>query len=324
MRNSLTVFLLFISLSCWAQNNELFIDKFTNINPVSYTDVIFTGVKDTVLVSTYSGRISRIINNTKAEIVLAQINDEIYSLAYNKIKKEIIASTLQNGIVIINEKNGKILKKIQLNNSWANSIILSENYKFLTATDQKGKKYIFDVLNNYAKINDSLIPIGRITNINKENIATIVSSKKVIKWSMTEKKVINEWNVELVSFKDMDNNGNFLSIDFNECSKYNSNDKKVVFKIKHPNWPLPNPENTNEIFEIPLEMKLNEAKFAKEFIYTGGIDRSIRVWNKDSGKLIATLAGHKGSISKIKVTTDETQVVSIDLKGVIKFWNVTR
>ncbi|MDO8898979.1 MAG: WD40 repeat domain-containing protein [Bacteroidales bacterium] len=323
MKNNLIAFLLIISANCWAQNNDLYIKKFTNINPVSYTDVIYIGIKDTVLVSTYSGRISKIINGENKENILTKIDDEIFALAYNKSKKEIIASTLSNGILILNERNGKIIKKLSLPSSWANTVVCSETFNYLATQDQKGKRYIFDIQNNYTNIgSDSLIPTGRIIKIDKDNIATIVSSKKVILWNLSEKIKVNEWTVELVRFADMDYNGEFLSIDFNECMKYDANNKTIAFKIIHPNWPLANPENDTEIFDIPLQLQLNAAKFAKNYIYTGSIDRTVRVWDKFTGKLITTLTGHKGSISKIKVTSDETQVVSVDLKGVIKFWDV--
>ncbi len=323
MRNNLIIFLLIISTKCWAQKNDLYIKKFTNINPVSYTDVIYIGGKDTVLISTYSGRISKIINGENRENVLAKIDDEIFALAYNKSKKEIIASTLSNGILIINERNGKIIKKLPLQSSWANTVVCSETFKYIATQDQKGKRYIFDIQNNYINLgSDSLIPSGRIIRIDKNNTATITSSKKIILWNLSEKEIVKEWDVELDRFADMDNTGNFLSINFNECAKYDANNKTIAFKITHPNWPLPNSEKDTEIFEIPLQMQLNVAKFAKNFIYTGSIDRSVRVWDKYTGKLITTLIGHKGSISKIKVTSDETQVVSVDLKGVIKFWDV--
>lgn len=323
MRNSITAFLLIISINSLAQHSSMYINKFTNINPVSYTDVLFIGNKDTVLVSSFSGRIVRIINGSNKEKVLAKIDDEIYALAYNKNAKEIIASTLENGILIINERNGKIIKKIPILSSWANTLVCSENFKYLITYDQKGKRYIFDIANNYQNINfDTTMPPGKIIKIDKDNIATIVTSKKVTEWNLTEKKVVKEWNVELEKFGDMDNNGNFLSLNFNVCIKYDANNNIASFKIMHPNWPLANPENNTEFFEIPYQMQLNAAKFAKNFIYTASIDRSIRVWDKNTGNLITTLKGHKGSISKLKVTNNETQIVSIDLKGVIKFWDV--
>lgn len=323
MRNSIVIFLLSISINSLAQLNSIYIKKFTNINPVSYTDVLFIGTKDTVLVSTYSGRIARVINGSGKEKILAKIDDEIYALAYNKNAGEIIASTLENGILIINERNGKIIKKVPIHSSWANALVCSENFKYLVAYDQKGKRYIFDIANNYQNIDfDSTLPPGKIIKIDKDNIATIVTSKKVTKWNLSENKLVKKWDVELDKFGDMDNNGNFLLLNFNECTKYDANKNFVSFKLMHPNWPLPNPENNTEVFEIPYQMQLNAAKFAKNFIYTASIDRSIRVWDKNTGKLITTLKGHKGSISKLKVTNDETQVVSVDLKGVIKFWDV--
>lgn len=323
MRNSITILLLCLSLNSIAQLNSIYINKFTNNNPVSYTDVIFIGSKDTVLVSTYSGRVAKIINGSNKEKVLAKINDEIYALAYNKNAREIIASTLENGILIINEINGKIIKRIPLNSSWANALVCSENFKYLITYDQKGKRYIFDIANNYQKIDfDTTMPPGKIIKIDKYNIATIVTSKKVTKWNLPEKKIVKEWDVVIDKFADMDNNGNFLSINFNECTKYDANNNFSSFKIMHPNWPLPNAENNSEVYEIPYQMQLNAAKFAKKYIYTASIDRSLRVWDKNSGKLITTLQGHKGSISKLKVTNEETQLVSIDLKGVIKFWDV--
>jgi WD40 repeat protein len=323
MKNSIVVFLLIISMHSLAQRNNIYINKFTNINPVSYTDVIFIGAKDTVLVSTYSGRIAKIINGSNKENILAKISDEIYALAYNKNAREIIASTLDNGILIINELNGKVVMKIPIHASWANTLVCSDNFKYLVAYDQKGKRYVFDIANNYRNIEfDTTMPPGRIINIDKDNIATIVKAKKVIKWNLLDNTIVNDWDVELDRFSDMDNNGNFLSLNFNECTKYDANKHLAAFKIMHPNWPLPNPENSSEVFEIPYHMQLNAAKFAKFFIYTASIDRSVRVWDKTTGKLMTTLNGHKGSISKLKVSKEETQVVSVDLKGVIKFWDV--
>jgi WD40 repeat protein len=322
MRTSLIIFLILFNVKTWAQENDIFIDKFTSINPVSYTDVIFIGTKDTVLVATFSGRISKIINGKNKENVIAQIDDEIYALAYNKNKKEIIAATLENGIIIINERTGEIVKKIPLNSSWAIAIVSSETNKYIATQDQKGNRYIFDIQNDYTNINDGFIPSGRVVAINQNNIATIVTSKKVALWDLLKKQIVKEWDIELKRYEDMDSNGDFLSINFNECLKYDANSKAIEFKIKHPNWLLPNPENLTETFEIPLQMQLNAARFAKNYIYTAGIDRSVRVWNKNTGEYITTLIGHKGSISKMKVSDDETQVVSIDLKGVIKFWEV--
>lgn len=301
----------------------MFIGKLTNINPVSYTDVIYIGQKDTVLVSTYSGRIAKIIKGKQKEEVVGNINDEIYALAYNKSKGEIIASTLSNGLIIFNSK-GEIVKKIPIPSSWSNHLLYSsENFNYLATQDQKGVRYIFDIRDNYKNIaTDTLIPKGRFVRIDKNNILTIATSKKVFFWNLSKRQKVKEYDVESLIFEDHDGDNSFLSLDFNKCNLYDASKKSIAFSILHPNWPLPNPENEKEIFEIPLQMQINAGRFAKNYIYTGGIDRTVRVWDKSSGSLITTLQGHRGSISKIKVADNQTQVVSIDLKGGIKFWTV--
>jgi WD40 repeat protein len=323
VRNRLIVLYILISANCAAQKKELYIDKFTGINPVSYTDMIFTGCKDTVLVSTYSGRIARVIKGNRKERVVANIGDEIYALGYNPKRREIIASTLLNGIVIINELTGKIVRKLSVASSWCNSVVFSESYRYIAAFDQKGNRYLFDIDSNYKDIGkDTLLPSGRIISIDKNNVVTIVTSKKVFLWSLTDNKEVKVWNVELERFGDMDSSGNFLSINFNKCTNYDAVTQAALFTLQHPNWPYADPENPTRIYELPLQLQINAAKFAGNYIYTGSIDRSVRVWDKITGKLITTLRGHKGSISKLKVNKTQTQVVSVDLKGVINFWEV--
>ena len=322
MKNKFLIVLCFVATQGLAQTKGLFINKLTNINPVSYTDVIYYGEKDTALVSTYSGRIAKVIKGKAKEQVVAQVEDEIYALAYNKSRKEIIASTLSMGLIVIDERSGKTVRRVTLP-SWANSITLSDSYNYVSVIDQSGKRYIFDIRNGYKNIDaDTIIPLGRIVAIDSSDVATIVTSKKVIQWDLKRKIKTKEQEVDLVRFADMDKEGNFLSIDYNVCARYDATKKSTAFKISHPNWPFPHPDKKGEMIDIPYQMQLNAARFAKTFIYTAGIDRSVRVWDKNTGTLVVTLLGHKGSISKMKVSKNETQVVSVDLKGVVKFWDV--
>jgi WD40 repeat protein len=305
------------------QAQDIFIKKFTNINPVSYTDVVYTGNKDTVLVSTYSGRIAKVINGVFREKVVAKLDDEIYALAYHNKRKEIAAATLENGIVLIDETKGNPFKKLSLHATWATSVFYSDDNYYLVTYDQNGRNYIWAVEEGYREVKLAAdFPKGRIVKIDTLGRATIASAKKIFLWNLKTQQVVKEWDVELARFGDMDDRGNFLSIDYNECGLYDANKKTFLFKVKHPNWLLPNIENEDEVFEIPYNMQLTSAKFALSKIYTASIDRSIRVWDKNSGELISTLTGHKGSISKMKVSNDQKQVVSVDLKGVIRFWEV--
>ena len=316
-----TLILLFAILGCKSQN--IFIPKMTNINPVSYTDVVYTGIKDTVLVSTFSGRISKRINGNPKEIAIAKIEDEIYSLAYHPQRKEIAAATLENGILLINEKNGKIIKKLPLKTTWSIAVFFSDNFNYLITQDQKKNQYIWDVTKNYQELMlPSDFPKGTIVKIDKQNIAIIVTPSKVIYWNMNNNMVQKEISVDLKKFTDMDSEGNFLSLNYNECTKYNSNTHQPEFKVKHPNWITHDIYDESKVYEDAYSMNLTTAKFAKNKIFTASIDRSVRVWDKKTGELLKSLTDHKATVNKLKVSKDESQLVSIDLKGGIQFLNL--
>lgn len=60
------------------------------------------------------------------------------------------------------------------------------------------------------------------------------------------------------------------------------------------------------------------------YIFTSSIDKSIRKWNIDNGELIDDLLGHKATISSLSLSNYETQLVSVDLKGGVKFWDLEK
>lgn len=338
MKNKLIIFILFISVNCLSQKNDIYIKKFTGINPISFTDVVYVGNKDTVLVSRYNGQISKIINGSKKEIKVAKVEDEIYVLSYNKFKKHIAASTLENGIVIINEFNGKIINKLPLIQTWSLKIDYSDDFKYLFANDQRGNRFIWDVKLDYKPIQLPLeFPNGSIISFNK-NVITLLTPKKLVKWDFLNQKIIEEIliNVSLTKIGDIDSSYNILNIDFNSVQFINLIESKILFSVKHPSWLRPAESIGGEdaartygievkdgYFEDPnYQMAITSSRFTNDKIFTASIDRSIRVWDKSTGNLIDSLTGHKGTVNKIKVNNNNDQLVSIDLKGGIKFWDL--
>lgn len=331
------ILIIFTSLiEVKAQKSDLFIPKMTAVNPVSYTDVVFIAKKDTVLVSTYSGRISKIIKGVQKEMVISQLGDEIYFLSYNPVKKHIAASTLENGIVIVNEKSGKTVLKLPLIQTWSLRIGYSSDSKLLFANDQRGNKFIWDVNTNYSPvILPETIPGGLIYSIEK-NIITLISAKVITKYDFETHTTIQEIPISVSRITDIDDSNNILSVDFNVCKLHNTKDNKELFTFKHPSWLRPvesiggeDAARTNGLvvkngyFEDPnYQMALTSAKFGRNKIFTSGIDRSIRIWDKNTGQLLNSLTGHKATVNKIKVSMDNSQLVSIDLKGGIKFWSI--
>lgn len=57
------------------------------------------------------------------------------------------------------------------------------------------------------------------------------------------------------------------------------------------------------------------------FYITGGTDRDIYIWNKNGG-LYKKLTRHKADVVSLQVSTDKTKLISLDLDGVTKCWNL--
>ncbi|MDI9257909.1 WD40 repeat domain-containing protein [Flavobacterium sedimenticola] len=335
--HNLFLFFLLIFINVNAQDNDgLYLSKMTGINSVSYTDVYYTGSKDTVLVSKYDGTIEQIVKGSPKSKKVAKINDEIYAITYNFKRKHIAASTLENGIVIINKQNGKVIKKLSLIQTWALRIDYSNDSKFLFANDQRGNRFIWDVDDNYNPIKlPEVMPKGSIYSI-KNNVITLITSKKIILWNFLKRELIKEINISASRIADVDLFNNYLNLNFNSCDFFDVAKGKSLFSLQHPSWIRPvesiggeDAARTsgflvkNGFFEdTHYQMALTSAKFAKNRIYTASIDKSIRVWDKETGTLIDNLIGHKGTVNKIKVNATENQLVSIDLLGGIKFWNL--
>ena len=313
--------LIIISFSCH-QQIEKNVNKLTAINPLSYTGVIFKSIRDTVFVSTYSGRIAQRINNESSEHVIANINDEIYALAYSKTRNEIIAATLSSGILIINAHTGKRVKEIPLNDSWAIRIALTPDENYLFTTDLTGKNHVWDVDNDYNEIQLSE-EVTRKLLLLSDSVGNLYFSSRdtTYLWNSSMKKIENNFFTRGNRLVDVDDNGNLLLLNYNECLFFNIASDSITYKFSHPNWIYLNPKG-EVLGEIPLSMQLTRAKFANNRIYTAGIDRSIRVWDKITGSLLDSWTGHAATISDMQLSIDKRQMVTVDLKGNIKFWEL--
>jgi WD40 repeat protein len=199
----------------------------------------------------------------------------------------------------------------------------SGNYKWLAAVDQDAKAHVWEVQNEYKEtVLPGSFPKGTIISIDSNNIAVIASFQKVSFWDLSRQELRRVWDVAPGKVADNDAQGNILILDFNQCTRYNALQKSADFVLQHPEWPLPDVDDSSKVYHIPYHMQLTAARFAGAHIYSAGIDRTICVWDLSTGKLERTLTGHKGTISKLKVSGGGKQVVSVDLKGGIRFWEV--
>lgn len=323
MKNNL--FILFVVFLC--QNNyaqDIFVSKLTANNPLSLTDVVYVGKKDSIMVSKYNGQISLVTKNGKSEHKIVNLKDEVYALAYHPFSKEIIASSLENGVFVIDFKTHKIKKNLVVEHNWTNSLIFSSDLKYLLGQDQDKKALVWDVTKNYEKvILDSKFPLGRILDI-KDGIATVYDLRKIFTWNLKDNSVIESANVTPSFFSEIDKENNVLSIYLNECYYFDYAKKQTVFTFKHPDYKVYGIENGKRVESIEkFSLGISSAKFCKNLIITAGVDRSLRIWDRKSGELLKTFWEHEGKISKIVCSSDQNQAVTIDLRGGIKFWHVT-
>jgi len=116
-------------------------------------------------------------------------------------------------------------------------------------------------------------------------------------------------------------NGNALILNHNEFIINLKKDTTKTIKRKHPDWPYYY-ASQDTIYRIPLKMKLTTAAISKQIIFTGGFDRSIRFWDMQTGNLKGELLKHRATISNLKISRNQTQMVSVDLKGGIQFTDI--
>jgi len=322
MKNSrklLSILVLFIMLGCEKNNKN--IQQLVAINPLSYTDVAFSSIKDTVFVSTYSGRISKRIKEQDKEELLIQLKDEVYSLQYSDKQNLVIASTLKSGILFIDVHTGEIKKTLQIKkDTWLNSIFLSKDDNYLIGFDTKGNNHIWDLNNDYKKLDfKKELPNSFIRYVDKLGAFYYQTQGKYIKWNPTDKRIEKEYKIS-GKLVDINDNGDFLLLNFNEFRMFNSKADSLEFKNKHPYY-IYKYSNGDTVHD-PYQLKLTAARFTMDKIYTSSLDQSIRVWNKIDGTLIDEWYLHNATISDIDISKNQKQLVSVDLKGEIRFWDL--
>jgi WD40 repeat protein len=312
---------LFVTLSLFGCGHEdqTSSNQLTTINPLAYTDVAYSSSRDSVIVSTYSGRIAQRIKGQKEENLIAQLADEIYSLDYSEERDEIFAATLKSGILILNAKTGTIIKRLEIE-KWSTSISLSDDENYLICTNVSGKNYIWNINKNYQLIElPSSLSNYYVKIMDNSGSIYFSGGGKVVSWNLERNLIEKEISVP-GKLEDVDSMGNLLLISHNELSMFNVKNDSVDFIIKHPNWPYI--LASGDTAYIPPQMKITASRFTNNKIYSAGLDRSIRVWDKHNGILLNDLLGHKATIGSIEISSDKKQLVSVDLKGGIKFWNL--
>jgi len=224
--------------------------------------------------------------------------------------------------LVLDASTGQIVRKLPLNNSWAIRIGLSPDEHILFTTNLKGENFIWDVANNYRAIDiDGSLQGKSLRFADASGNLYFSSGDSLFLWNKEGKKNAGQIFTRGYRLADVNANGDLLLLNHNEFFLWDRAADSISLALAHPNWIYFSPEG-EKIGEIPLSMQLTRAKFAGGQIYTAGIDRSVRVWDKNSGELLNSWTGHRATISDMQVSADQRQLVSVDLKGQLIFWDL--
>lgn len=318
----LTVILLALLSGC-KQEVTIRQGSFTSINPLSYTDVIYNSGSDTVLVSTFSGRIAERINGNKTENLVTNLSDEIYSLAVDSRNHRIYASTLNSGIAIIDSEKKSVIDHLIIYGSWISQLFLSKNGDVLAGRSANRKNYIWDLKNSPKPISlpENLLSYA-ITGVDESGNVIVKGNGKHIFWDPFNNTIEKEITVS-GNLADIDSFGNMLLYDDKYFQYYNTSADTVAFRKNHEYWPYYWQEQ-DTIVKIPLQLSLTVGQLTDQFIFTAGVDRSIRKWSKVDGQQIAEITEHRATVSALDLSSDQSQLVSVDLKGGIHFHELNK
>ncbi|MBC2838601.1 WD40 repeat domain-containing protein [Robiginitalea sp. SC105] len=314
---SVFIALLSIILAGCKQEIEIRESAFTAVNPLSYTDVIFKSERDTVLVATFSGRITERIRGQQKEKLLINLQNEIYSLAYEPQNQLLYASTLQSGIVVIDATKNTVIDRLPVEGSWISNIYLSKNGEVLAGLTAHRQNYIRDLKKDQPIPVPEKISNYRISGLDEQGAIILKGNGKFVFWDAQT----DQFGKELTGsgkLTDVDGSGNMLFLNNKEFQFYNAKADSLSFVKHHPDWPYYYKEQ-DTLLRIPIQLALTDGKLTDRYIFTAGVDRSIRKWNKMDGQHLGDITEHRATISAMDCSPDKSQLVSVDLKGGILF-----
>ena len=87
---------------------------------------------------------------------------------------------------------------------------------------------------------------------------------------------------------------------------------------QHPDWPV-YVADKDTIINVPLSLEITSGIITVNTIYTCGLDKSLRRWDKQSGNLLTTYPPCENTPSAMDISQDQEQLVIVDLGGGITF-----
>lgn len=296
--------------------------SFTAINPLSYTDVVYKANRDTVFVSTFSGSIAEKVRGGNSVKELINLEDEIFSMAYDPKSHRLYASTLHSGIAVIDAVKMTVLEFLPVQGSWISTLFLSKKGDLLAGQAADRQNYIWDLKSDSPLSLPEGLSNYRVAGIHESGELILRGGGKYVFWNPQNNEVAREFTLS-GSLSDIDDSGNILLLYGNDFLFYSAGADSVSFRKSHPDWPY-YLKDQDTLVRIPLQLALTVGQLTDAYIFTAGVDRSIRKWSITDGKLLEDIIAHKATISGLRTSPDHSQLVSVDLKGGIHFYELNK
>ena len=292
-------------------------------NSYSIQDVVYTGEKDSVLYAKQNGQIFHLVKDQEPSLVF-DLNEEVHFLAYNEADKKIYVSTYQSGIAVIDERTKKLSRRLPVS-EWSHSILYHEKTGTLFNVGTDLEIAFWNVKKGYENeklnISQQMVTAG---DFQGGRVVFAGLRGNVILYNPETKEVVDKGRVQVgVNDESAVHDGKMMwSRNTSKAYLIDIGSMQVVGEVQHPNWPIKT-DDTSYV-EVPVSLDITGVALSEDRAYTASSDRSIRVWSLPDLELLETLKGHHGIISTIKLNRRHDQLVSVSLRGEIKFWDLNK
>jgi WD40 repeat protein len=194
--------------------------------------------------------------------------------------------------------------------SSATDAIFCLDNKSILSSYKDGKIRLWNIRKN------SLIKIfkGHTDRVNSlvfsdylNKIISISDDKTVRIWDINSTKEINKLTME----------DKLLSIDISP------NQKSIVVGLADGNIFLIDINSTKIVKKIKAHNKsINGIALSTHYIISASDDKTIKIWNRESGKLINTLVGHKDKVLSVTIDKNEKYIISGSQDFTTRVWSI--